>query len=208
MHTSKFFEKGRIFMNTIKNWIIKNIHPIDFDRIVFMGSTVLYVYGIRVCRDVDGLLSPNPDNGKTAFLEEKIRKSFYNRKTKFYFADIGMQNTTMWKDSWDIKDKAWFDLIGIKFRDQLIFDPNQYFYFNGLKYITLLNNVRRRILRRKISDYGDLMEIERKTNLEIKYPPVNEISKDKFVNELKDYMKKKYKHNKTFMNKIKSIKFE
>ena len=71
-------------MNTVKNWITKNINPIDYDRFVFMGSTVLYAYGIRVCRDVDGLVSPRPysKHTKTPFLEEKIRKSFYDYKTR------------------------------------------------------------------------------------------------------------------------------
>lgn len=209
-HLSKNFGTCRIYLNTIKNWITKNISPIDYDRFMFMSSTVLYIYGIRVCRDVDGFVSGKPmsKDSKTPFLEEKLRKNFYDKHTKFFFADIGMPGTKLWKDRWDDHDKPWFDIIGIKYRDQLIFDPEQYFWYNGMKFVTIKNDVRRRILRRKVTDYGDLMEIERKTNIEIEYPIVpDEYSKEEFEKLLKEYMSEKYKNNNTYIEKLKILKF-
>ncbi len=205
-HLSKGMTKCRIYINTVKNWIIRNVHPIDYDRFIFMGSTVLYVYGIRVCRDVDGLLSPRPEESKTPLLEDKIRKSFFTFETKFFFADIGMQDTDMWKESWDEKDKPWFDSIGIKYRDELIFNPENYFYYNGIKFVTLLINSKRRIIRRKVSDFGDLLQIEKMTNIEIKYPKIpDEYTKEEFVKLLQDYMSERYPDNKDYMDKVKKF---
>jgi hypothetical protein len=100
-------------------------------------------------------------------------------------------------------------MIGIKYRDQLIFDPDQYFWFNGMKFVTIINDVKRRILRRKVSDYGDLMEIERKTNIKIDYPTVpDNYTKDEFEKLLTEYMSSKYKDNMTYVEKLKILKFK
>jgi hypothetical protein len=209
-HLDKSMGKGRVYMNTVKKWIIENVHPYDQDRFIFMGSTVLYAYGIRVCRDVDGLVSPRPElnDSKTPFFLEKIRKSFYEKSSKFFFADIGVQDTALWKNSWDVKDKKWFDLIGIKHRDELIFDPKNYFYFNGIKMVTLLINVKRRVLRKKVTDYGDLFETMRKTNITIDFSKLPVSSpKKQFLKELHEYMAKKYKHNHSYYEKINELVF-
>ncbi len=197
-------------MNTVKNWIVKNVHPIDYDRFLFWGSTTLYAYGVRKCRDVDGLVggTPSSKDSKTPFLEERLKKSFFEKESKFFFADMGMPGTSLWEDRWDKKDEPYFKLVGVKYRDELIFDPNQYFYYNGLKIASLVNNIKKRILRRKISDIGDLLEIERKTNIDIDFPSISDYSKEYFVKLLKEYMGRKYKDNDTYLERIELFKFK
>src|SRR5439155_11275598 len=111
--------------------------PIDFDRFLLFGSITLFAYGIRQCRDIDGLVSGIPENSKTSNFIEKVAEYFYNEKTKFFFASLGIIHSKYWKKEWDIKDKRWLKLMKITHKDQLIFDPNNHFYFNGLKIMTL-----------------------------------------------------------------------
>jgi hypothetical protein len=209
-HLSDDLKNGRIYTNTIKKWIVENVEPIDYDRIIFMGSVGLYAYGIRACRDVDGLVSGHPVSvdSQTNGLKEKLHKSFYNYKTKFFFADVGMQGTEMWKEEWNTKDLPWYNLMGIRHIDELIFDPQHYFYFNGIKMISLLNNVRKRVLRKKVSDIGDLLEIERKTNISIDYPSVTDYTKEDFIEKLTLYMGNRYSDNDTYMDKVNTFNYK
>jgi len=207
-HLDKNMEKCRIYVNTIKKWIVENVHPIDMERFLFFGSTILYTYGIRVCRDVDGLVGHIPIKSKTDYLAGKIVKYFYNRKTKFFFGDLGMKGTKAWDDKWDQKDKAWFKLMKIEDRDEMIYDPKNYYYYNGLKLLTLKNNAMKNMVRRNYHDYGDLIQIEHTTNLEIDYPPVPEkYTKKKFIELIKKYMTEKYPDNNTYMDKVEAFDF-
>lgn len=193
----------RIYINTIKQWITKNLHPIDFDRFLLLGSTTLYIYGIRTCRDIDGLVSQHPVAAKSSDFHSKIINSFNNRNSKFFFADIGMKGSSAWKNSWDIKDKPWFDLIGIQYRDELIFNPDNYFYYNGIKFISLINNARRRCLRKRFSDYVDLLQINKYTNLDIILPNISKrYSKEEFIKLVTEYLNQRYPNDKHEFLKI------
>jgi len=198
--------KCRIYINTIKNWIVANMHPIDFDRLLFMSSSTLYTYGIRNCRDVDGIMSQYPINSFTNNLQKKIIYYFYNRKTKFYFAEINIPNTNSWKPIWNTKNLEWYKKIGIKHIDELIFDPKYYFCYNGLKFTIIKVDIIKRLLRKRFSDYGDLLEIENQTGIKIKLPKIpSKYSKDEFVKLLEEYMQQKYPNNKNYMEKIKKL---
>lgn len=109
-HLSKKFDLGRLYVNTIKNWYIKNINFIDYERILFMDSVTLYSYGIRPCNYIHVNMS-------TVNLNETIINNiatfFLKEKTKFPFVDF---NTT---------DKNLSDLLDITHIDDLIFNPDR-----------------------------------------------------------------------------------
>lgn len=185
------FKNCRVYTNTVKNWLTQNVDSVDHDRFLFISSTNLYAYGIRPCRDVDGMVGEHPVNET---LKLKVNEFFSNPKTKFFFADVPMINSEFWKKEWDDKDKQWFSMIGVKNRDELIFDPKHHFYHNGLKFTTLKVDVYKRIIRSRFSDFVDLMQIKLLADVEFKLPsiPTSKHSKEEFLKLTSEYIDTKY----------------
>ena len=179
------FDKSRLYINTIKQWLIKNVELIDYERFVIMGSAILYVYGIRQCRDVDGLMLGGNDE-----LNEIVAKFFYNKQTKFPFAEFGITNTKYWNEGWDEKDKKWFDLLKIHYRDELLFNPECYFYFNGMKFLTIKAEILKKYIRHKPQDVADIIEIIELLNINIKLPEVT--INDEFTKDFKSHLENRY----------------
>ena len=181
------FDKSRLYINTVKQWLIKNVDLIDHVRYVFMGSAILYAYGIRECRDVDGLVL---GLGASKELIDNTAKFFCERQTKFPFAEFGITNTKYWNEKWDEKDKAWFALLGIENRDELLFNPDYHFYFNGLSFLTLNAELNKKIVRKNPYDIGDLIKIMDLLNIKIKLPNVDK--NDEFFDKFRTNLKIKY----------------
>jgi hypothetical protein len=193
-YLSKDFENCRLYINTLKKWMIENVHPIDYERFVLMGSSVLYTYGIRSCRDIDGLVSGVPFKAKTPDLIKKLAQNFYEKSTKFFFADLGIIDSQYWKPQWDEKDASWFKLLKIKDRDELIFNPEYHYYFNGLKFISLKSELIRKFIRRRYYDYGDILQTKHLVGITITLPQVpKDINKNELISQIKAYFKEKYK---------------
>ena len=95
---------------------------------------------------------------------------------------------------------------GIKDIDELIYDNDNYFFYNGLKYTTIGIDSKKRIMRGYVRDYADLLEIERKTKINISYPVVK-MDKKLFLNKLKENMEKYYSDNKEYSKKINKLSF-
>lgn len=199
--------KCRIMINTIKNWIVHNCDPIDYDRFLFFSSVVLYTQGIRSCRDIDGVVAENPVS-QTFY--EQVNKNFHDKNTKFFFSDIAIQNTRSWDTKWDVQNKVWFESINdpnINTLDNLIFNPNYHFYYNGLKFVTLKIEIHKKLQRGLVKDVADILEITRQTNLKIdKIPKISEkYTKEEFIRQLNEYMQKTYPENKEYVKYISEI---
>ncbi len=191
------FDKSRLYLNTIKQWFIKNVDLIDQERFVLMGSSILYVYGIRQCRDVDGLVM---GLGASKELIENTANLFYKRQTRFPFAEFGITETEYWDKNWDTKDVAWFDLLDLKYRDELLFNPDYHFYFNGLKFISLNAELHKKVVRHNAYDIGDLIYIMNALNLKIKLPDV--VKDDEFNNKFRTNLKNRYNLNDEEIDKL------
>jgi hypothetical protein len=188
------FDKSRLYINTIKQWLVKNVDLIDYERFVIMGSAILYVYGIRQCRDVDGLMLGASDK-----LNENVAKFFYERQTKFPFAEFGITNTEKyWDKGWDEKDKAWFKLLNINYRDELLFNPDCYFYFNGMKFLTIKAEILKKYIRHKAQDVADMIEIMELLGIDIKLPKVD--INDDFIRDFETHLENRYGLGKSDIN--------
>lgn len=166
LHYSNISHNSRLYVNTIKKWITKNVHPIDHDRFIFIGGGVLYAYGCRPCRDTEGIVISS-NNMRTPHLAKNVAKFFYDSNTKFFFGDIGIYNTVYWKDRWTDKNISWFQHINVSNCDDLIFNPINYFYFNGIKFITLRNEIGRKNTRSNTHDISDFMMLSELFNINI-----------------------------------------
>lgn len=192
------FDKSRLYINTIKQWFIKNVDLIDRERFVIMGSGVLYVFGIRECRDVDGLMLGTDASEK---LIEETAKAFYIKQTKFPFADLGIIYTKYWKDQWTEKDKDWFNLFNLKYRDELLFNPDNYFYFNGLKFMTLKLEILRKYVRNRYYDIGDMLQIMELTGTKINLPKID-MNNNEFMDNLKMHFRERYNMSDNDINEL------
>lgn len=199
---SQSFNNCRLYINTVKKWIIDNVKLIDQERFLFMGSVVLYLYGIRPCRDIDGVVCGVPIESSSNDFIKKVASFFYQKDMKFFFADLGIMGTDYWKSQWDEKDARWFQMLKILYRDQLIFDPEHHFYFNGLKFVSLKAEAIRKYIRRRYYDFGDLIMIMELTGVKMKLPPFDENliksedDKKNFIKEIVNYLIQKYNFDK------------
>ncbi len=169
-HLNYEFKNCRLYENSVKKWIIENVKPIDYERIIFMGSIILYAYGVRQCRDIDGIISLSEPRTQTENLTENIARFFYNKNTKFFFADMGLTNTKYWKPIWDEKNIKWFKSLNIKNIDDMIFGPSNHFYYNGIKMATLKVELGKKCIRKKYYDYGDIIMTSNILKIKIKLP--------------------------------------
>lgn len=191
---------SRFYFNTMKNWIINNIDLIDQERFLCWGSTVLYAYGIRPCRDIDGIISGLPENNN--FIE-KTYHALSNNKTKLFFIKMDITHSKYWTSTkWDIKDSKLYKILGISDRNDLIFNPNFHFYFNGIKIISLKGEITKKFVRARYSDYGDLLATMDITGYKIKLPDLTNISKENLIKLITEYLKNRYKYED---NKIKKL---
>ena len=108
-NTINFFNKSKIYkfkktineINDLKKTLIDN--KVSIDKIVFDGSVVLALYGLRENKDIDIIISKNEIDKVKNIID------VHNNETKMY-------NKTV---------------------DDILYDPDNYFYFDGLKYISL-----------------------------------------------------------------------
>jgi len=194
------FDISRLFFNTIKSWMIDNISLIDYDRFLFFGSLVLYVYGLRNCRDIDGLVVSS-NNMITNDLVNKTAKFFYDNKTKFFFGSLGIMNTQYWKNEWDTKDVRWLNMMNVTHKDQLVFDPINHFYFNGIKIMTIKNETMRKFIRRKPQDYADMIQMINILDFKMNLPKIRN-DKESYLNDVKKTLESKYHVNSNESDKL------
>lgn len=197
--------KCRYMINTTKNWMTKNISPIDYERFIFLGSASLYAHGIRLCSDLDGYVSAYPKESQTKEFHKLIDVYFRNEKTKFFFADLGITDKV--EEQWDEKNKIWFDKINVNHVDDLIFDPKNHFYYNGIKFITIKHEITRKMLRGNFKDYCDFLQIEKTLGIKIDLPKIPEKYKDKgkFMKLIDNYIKYMYPNVINYEDRIKKL---
>lgn len=194
------FDSSRLYSNTIKSWMIDNILLIDYDRFLFFGSLVLYVYGLRNCRDIDGLVY-NSTPMTTTDLVKKTAEFFYDNKTKFFFGSLGIMNSNHWKEEWDKKDVRWLKMMNVKNKDQLVFDPINHFYFNGIKILTIKNETMRKFIRRKPQDYADMIQMMNILNFTMNLPKIKD-DMNQYITEVKKTLEHKYYINSNESDKL------
>lgn len=182
------FYKCGYYFNTLKKWMIENLDLVDYDRYLLMGNMSMYAYGIKACGSVDGFVYTGSDGDN---LVEKTADNFYKYPTKFFFGDFKLLGTKYWKPSLDEQNMAWYNAIGIKHKDELIFDPNNYFYYNGIKIIGLKYELIRKYIRQTNQDIADLIMVNHMTKIKTKLP--NNINTR--MEEIKKILREKYRIN-------------
>ena len=197
---TSYWNKSNIIMNTFKKWNYQNLNLLEISRLCLLGGSIYSAYGIRPSNDIDAIIiNTNNNSPEEKEFQNKIYENFVKDSTKFKFADIGIENTKYWKESWTLKNKEFINIIKIKSFSEIVLNPKYYFYFNGFKHYLIDFEIVKKFLRYRPEDYADFIIMYLKfkdiienrlildENMKLKLP---EYSKN---NKLKKYSNDPYK---------------
>jgi hypothetical protein len=123
------------------------------------------------------ILSLKKNNNK--IILDTVKKYFCNPETKFFFAEANIipdsldinnscnihNNKKIVENLISVSNKLGFENI-----QKVIYDPNYYFYFNGIKMFTLKFEIARKILTFDYQDYIDIIIAKKDINKNIILP--------------------------------------
>ena len=188
-HLNQELSKGSILINTFKKFIYENLTQLEIMRTCLMGGSIFYSYGIRLNTDIDGIIINtylNNENEKT--LEKLINENFIDKNTKFHFADIGIEDSKHWRESWTEKNKQFLDILKVDSFSEVILNPKYHYYSNGLKHYIIDIEIIRKFLRFRPEDYADFVMLYLKFKNQIQ----NKITlNENMTLKLPDYAKDK-----------------
>ncbi len=143
-------------MQTLRHILYSDMSLLEMDRLLIMGGSIFYALGIRASNDIDALIieaksscSPN--------LIDYVEKFFMNKESKFYFLDAGIEGSNSWDPSWTEKDNKIIKFLGIEKLQDRVLDPENFFYHQGIKLVTLDYEMAKKLLRNRTEDHVDFL---------------------------------------------------
>ena len=156
--TNEVMSESNVKYQTLRKILYTDLSLLELTRFIIIGGCGFYINGIRAFNDLDGAfidILPNESVKLIAYVENM----FINNKTKIPFVDVGIQESTTWKEKWtDVNNTIIKKLNIINFKDVII-NPINYIYFQGLKIVTLDFEILRKIIRNKTQDHIDFCMI-------------------------------------------------
>lgn len=154
--TNSFMIESSQKIETLKKWMYNNMSLLEQQRLLIIGGVVLYAYGIKKSNDIDTIYvgGDNIDKSLTNLLNE----NFIDEKTKFEFADTGIEHSEYWRDSWTEKNnKLYFFFDKNITTTEILTNPKYHFYFKGLKCYILPFEIIRKMMRNLKQDHADFI---------------------------------------------------
>jgi len=144
-----FFSDSNLKYQTFRNALYSNFSLLEISRIVVIGGLILYAYGLRKFTDIDAIFSKthSVESEYEKYLESIIFDNFVAKDTKIPFIDLQKEDSKHWKESLTEKNKQLFDAVNIKSTIDLITNPSNHFYFQGIKLYKLETEVLRKFMR-------------------------------------------------------------
>ncbi len=166
-HINGSLRRSRILIATFKNWMIHKVRQKYWDRFMFIGSAILFSYGLRNITDLDVYID-NEDND----LPKTISKNLIDDNKKLYYVEASVKYTESWKPHWNTWSTEWAKLFGAKNFRSVVFNQKYHYYYMGLKFIILNAEVQRRLVRQRPRSYCDLIKINQYLHHNIVLPPL------------------------------------
>lgn len=141
---------------TLRKVLYSNMSLLEMGRFIAVGGTTLYALGVRSFNDIDSIvigIEPNVSQHLTTFVETIFTK----KDTKIFFLDGGIEGSTFWNENWMKKDRLILDTLKINDYKELTTDPNNYFYYMGVKMVLFNFEILRKIIRNRTEDHVDFM---------------------------------------------------
>jgi hypothetical protein len=182
------FISSNLKIQTLRKLLYNKISLLELDRYIIMGGAVFYTYGIRTMNDIDSIMIGIKDN-QSDIMIDFIEKHFVDKQTKFTFIDAGIETSTKWNPKWTEKNKKILDLIKINDQKELVLDPQNFFFFQGIKIIKLSYELMRKLIRNKIKDQVDFLVLKEIyphliNNLTIPDNITNDNNKNNLLNDM------------------------
>lgn len=156
---SQKFITSNLKLQTFKKWITLNLSLLEQERLIILGSVILYAYGYKKSNDIDSVYIAT-DNSKSKYemnMAENLNFNFGVKKTKIPFVDIGVEDSEHWRENWTKKNNEILNYFNIPSFTELVSDPKNYFYFEGFKCYLLEYEIIRKIFRNRNNDHADFM---------------------------------------------------
>lgn len=154
---------------SLRCWLLKNFTAAEQERFLLIGSSALFMYGIRVPGDID-LYVHNPE-GDLSFVNAIERAIAEGEGTLFNSVDVILRGYGKW--SLDAEGSeyvqtlvenyffAWPASFGAEDMDAVMRDAQFHARFLGIKCVSLAGDVARRVRRIRPAAYADLIAIQR-----------------------------------------------
>jgi hypothetical protein len=160
-----FFSDSNLKYQTFRNALYSNFSLLEISRIVVIGGSILYAYGIRKFTDIDAIFSSthSTETEYEKYLESVIYDNFVSKDTKISFIDLQKEKSQHWKESLTEKNNQVFNSVNIKSTIDLITNPANHLYFQGIKLYKLDAEILRKFMRIRDSNIHnknkDLMDL-------------------------------------------------
>lgn len=161
---SKDYDISKKLFLKYKKWLMYNLNFIEQQQFMLYSSVVLFLLGNRNMNDLDLYIHTVEEN-----ILEKI-KDFDNKEE--YNLDYHAKNTSTWPLHWNTWLDEWAVKCGAKYFEELLGNPKYYFYFLGVKILSIDCDIVRRIERKRPKAYADLIALNKRYHFNIKYEPI------------------------------------
>lgn len=173
------FQKTFLRFNFMKNWVINNLNLIEHDRFCFIDDSVLSSYVLKEAKKLKFVFISNKSkNERESVITNSILEAFYS-KDKISFSTGYISESKSWSDKC-------FVFLGDEDHTDFLTNPNNYFYWNGMKILKLSQHLLEKYNRKSNEDIKDIIYFyENHENIKKKYI---KFSKDK-IEYLKSLIK-------------------
>jgi endonuclease/exonuclease/phosphatase family metal-dependent hydrolase len=191
--------------------IIFTLPLYERNKIMLMSSTILFSYGIRNMNDIDGMVTDD------IIITKKIINDLEKNNIDIYYGGIknikdissSIEKNIEWENELNRRAK----LFGASNYNELINNPNNHYYFMGVKMLKLDYDIIIRKLRQRPAQMTDLLILNRLLNINIqgfkleiplenktfdektKTDVITTVNKNTYLETIKHYLKKRYNLN-------------
>ena len=193
---------------TLRTFMYKNFTQEQMIRSIIIGSLILNLYGLRISNDIDGIIL-NIKKKDESF-EKMVSYNLTNKKTKLFFVDLGIIEGFGWRESWHDKNYKLFQNCNVENYEDLITNPNNYFYYGGLKFYLLEHELIRKIMRYTKKDVLDLKMFDKLFNIDHKLYKLDKKNNIKISDKIKyiEYDNFDIDYGKDHLDSIKNLYLE
>jgi hypothetical protein len=151
--------ESNLKIQTFRKWCLLNLSLLEIGRVLFTNDILLYSYGFRKINNVDAIfISVNNDESQSeSELKELIYTNFNDSKKKFFCIDIAIEKSEYWHESWTEKNNEILTTLEIDDFIELSTDPQNYYYFQGIKCPTLPFEIIKKIQHNRAQDQADFI---------------------------------------------------
>jgi hypothetical protein len=159
-----WMRKSRLMFLTVRNYIFNRFQCDNYKHLMLFSSIVLYILGQRAINDLDMIIYQDFKNF------DKSHQDAINSLCQFPFIDYSAKGTAKWKHHWHEWLTEWANHAHLENFDEVLYNPDNHFYYFGVKIISIDVDISRRILRNRPAAIADLYMLKENLLIDLKIP--------------------------------------